>query len=166
MGRSDMVRMAIRLALVLAVAGPFAACGMFDDEEPLSGERIRIRDQIGRMDAGPTGQGDPIPEAILNESWTQTNGRASHASGHLAGPAAPTLAWNASVGSGGGSGARITGAPVVSGTRIFTLDAESRLAAFDAGTGAPAWRTSLAPAGESGSFGGGIATDGRFVYAT
>ena len=163
-----MVRMAIRLALVLAVAGPFAACGMFDEEERLSGERISIRDQVGRVDAGETGQGDPIPEAILNESWTQTNGRASHASGHLAGPAAPTLAWSADIGSGGGSSARITGAPVVSGSRIYTLDAESRLAAFDAGTGTPAWRTSLAPEGESGrdGFGGGIATDGQFVYAT
>ena len=44
-----MIRQAIRLALVLAMAGTLAACGMFDEEEPLSGERIRVRDQIGTL---------------------------------------------------------------------------------------------------------------------
>ncbi|HET7409973.1 MAG TPA: PQQ-binding-like beta-propeller repeat protein [Paracoccaceae bacterium] len=162
------MRQAIRLALVLAIAGPFAACGMFDEEERLSGERIHIRDQVGRADAGQTGQAEPLPDAVLNQDWTQTNGRATHASGHLAGPAAPTLAWRADIGAGGGSDARITGAPIVSGARVYALDAEARLGAFDAGSGAPVWRTSLAPAGEPGSdgFGGGLATDGRFVYAT
>src|SRR5690606_32001273 len=110
------------------------------------------------------GPADPLPDAILNREWTQTNGQSTHASGHLAGPAAPALAWQTDI----GSGARITGAPIVAGSRVYAMDAASRLGAFDTGSGAVAWRTSLAPAGEPGSdgFGGGLATDGRLIYAT
>lgn len=164
----NIVKKAIRLAIVLAVAAPFAACGLFDNEEPLSGERIRIRDQMQHPEAERMTSGEPIPEATANAEWTQTNGDATHASGHLAGPSSPSLAWRADAGSGGGSGARITGAPIVVGGKVFTLDAAAQLTAFDAGSGARAWRTSLAPKGESGSdgFGGGLASDGSMIYAT
>ena len=164
-----MKKSAIRAVLALAMTASVAACGLMgDDEETLSGERIHIRDQIGRSDVGYTGTAGPLPGPVVNEDWTQTNGRASHASGHLAGPSAPTPAWRADAGSGGGSGARLTGAPIVTGGRVYTLDAASQLGAFDAGSGASVWRTSLAPGGEvgGGGFGGGLASDGRFIYAT
>lgn len=160
---------AIRAVLALALTGAVAACGMLgDDEERLSGERIHIRDQTGRSELGDAGTAGPLPGPIVNEDWTQTNNRSSHASGHLAGPTAPSLAWRADAGSGGGSDARITGAPIVTGGRVYTLDAAARLGAFDAGSGASVWRTSLAPGSEGGGggFGGGLASDGRFVYAT
>lgn len=162
------MKKAIRLAIVLAIAAPFAACGLFDKEEPLSGERIHIRDQMQRPEAQQMASGEPIPEASENTEWTQTNGDATHASGHLAGPSSPSLAWRADAGSGGGSGARITGAPIIVGGRVFTLDASAQLTAFDAGSGSRSWRTSLAPSGERGSdgFGGGLASDGKNIYAT
>ena len=161
---------AVRLALALAITGAIAGCGVFgEDEERLSGERIRIRGQpAGSTEAGATGAAGPLPEPAVNQEWTQTNGRSSHASGHLAGPAAPALAWQADAGAAAGSGARITGAPIVANGRVYTLDAEAQLSAFDAASGAPVWRTSLAPGNEPGrqGFGGGLATDGQFVFAT
>lgn len=158
-----------RLAVALAVTGTLASCGLFDDDgERLSGERVRIRDQVGAAEAAVTGAGGALPEPAANAEWTQTNGRASHASGHLAGPATPTLAWRADAGSGGGSGARITGAPIVVGGRVYTLDADARLTSFDAGSGKSIWRTSLAPGNEPGDqgFGGGLAAEGDMVFAT
>ncbi len=162
------MRQAAALAMTVAMAAGIAGCGLFSsDKEKLSGERIHIRDQIARSEAGYVGTAEPLPGPTANQDWTQTNGRSSHASGHLAGPSAPTLAWRADAGSGGGS-ARITGAPIVTGGRVYTLDAYARLSAFDAGSGSPSWRTSLAPDNEAGSegFGGGLASDGQFIYAT
>jgi outer membrane protein assembly factor BamB len=161
-----------RLALALALAAPMAGCGVldwFDDEDPpLTGERIRIREGRGPADAAAAVAAQPLPPPSPNSEWTQTNGRASHASGHLAGPATPVLAWTADAGEGAGDDARITGAPIVAGGRVYALDAEAQLSAFDAGSGSVAWRTDLSPAGEDGDegFGGGLATDGQRVYAT
>lgn len=158
------------LGVALALSAPLAGCGIFDwfdDEERLSGERVRIRDQLGTERTASTAA-QPLPPPATNAEWTQTNAQASHASGHLAGPASPTLAWRADAGEGAGGGTAITGAPIVAGGRVFTLDAAARLSAFDAGSGSAAWRTDLSPAGEDGDegFGGGLATDGRLVYAT
>src|SRR5690625_1605608 len=125
--KGDHVKKATRLAIVLAIAAPIAGCGLFDKEVPLEGERIRIRDQMQQADTRQNAAGEPIPEATANAEWTQTNGGATHASGHLAGPSSPSLAWRANAGSGGGSGARITSAPIVVGSRVFTLDAAAQL---------------------------------------
>lgn len=157
-------------ALALVAAGLLSGCGVYDsffgEDERLGGERVRIREQLADRTPGFGGTVSPIPEAIANADWTQTNAQASHASGHLAAPAAPSLAWRADIGSGGE--ARLTGAPIVVGGRVYTLDADASLVAFDARTGSAVWRRSLAPAGEPGrqGFGGGLASDGTAVYAT
>ena len=166
MGRLTGIR-TIGLGLVMAVV--LTGCGLFgDDEEPLPGERIRIRDQQSRGGLQFAGTAPPIPAAQQNAEWTQTNGRSSHASGHLAGPATLREAWRADAGSSGSEDAQITATPVVAGGRVFTLDAASQLSAFDAGSGAVAWRTDLAPEGEDGEdgFGGGLAADGGMIFAT
>lgn len=52
-----MTRRAIRLMLVLAMAGTIAACGVFsDDEEPLEGKRIPVRDLLNQNNAMPAAQ--------------------------------------------------------------------------------------------------------------
>ena len=158
------------LSLALAALAALGGCGAldwFDDDERLSGERVPIRDQSG-ADATAAAAAQPLPPPGPNADWTQTNATASHASGHLAGPSAPVLAWTADAGEGAGGSAAITGAPIVAGGRVYTLDAAAQLGVFDAGSGSAGWRTDLSPAGEDGDegFGGGLATDGRLVYAT
>ncbi|MFK7943650.1 MAG: PQQ-binding-like beta-propeller repeat protein [Paracoccaceae bacterium] len=142
-----------------------SGCSLFDDDERLEGERIKLRDQQ-RAGQTFTGTAPALPQARRNAEWTQTNGLSSHASGHLEGPTSLTVAWRADVGSGGGDG--ITSTPIIAGGRVFALDAESQLSAFDAGSGSVAWRTDLAPEGEDGGdgFGGGLSTEGGTVFAT
>jgi outer membrane protein assembly factor BamB len=157
--------------LAFALAASLGACGItdwFDDEEVLTGERIHVRNQLAGFEAERVGTAEPLPPPTANSEWTQTNARASHATGHLAGPAAPARAWTADAGEGASGAAAITSAPIVVGGRVYTLDAAAQLSAFDAGSGSLAWRTDLSPEGEDGDegFGGGLATDGQFVYAT
>lgn len=152
----------------LVLAGLLAGCGYFDDEERLEGERIRIRDaRTSAVDAARA-QAEPIPQAVRNAEWTQTNGRSNHASGHLRAPSSLSLAWRADGGSGGETASSITSTPVISGGRVFVLDAEAQVSAFSTQGGSVAWRTSLTPEGEDGEdgFGGGLAIEGDTVFAT
>lgn len=158
-----MTRRMIRPLAVVAVMGAtLGGCGFFDDEEKLEGERVRIRDT--RTEATARAPAAPLPAPQSNRDWTQTNGRADHASGHLAGPASARLAWRADAGAGG----PLTGAPIVVGGRVLTLDGEATVSSFDAGSGGLGWRTDLTPEGEDGEegFGGGLAADGNLIFAT
>jgi len=153
----------------LALLIPLSGCGWFDDEERLQGERIRIRDARGTGDTLiGTVPGRPMPPPAVNRDWTQTNGLANHAAGHLAAGRDLTEAWRADAGAGADSDGTITSAPIVAGGRVFTLDAESQVSAFDASTGSVIWRTELTPEGEDGEdgFGGGLAAEGGTVFAT
>lgn len=155
-----------KLGTLLAALSLLAGCGIFDDEEILEGERIRIRNQQAQAGQDFTGDVLPLAEARENTVWSQTNGVASHAAGHLLGPSSPTLAWRADAGSGNEDG--ITSSPVIVDGRIFVLDAEGQVSAFDAGSGSVIWRTSLVPEGEDGAdgFGGGLASLRGLVFAT
>ena len=152
------------LVAALALAGLLSGCSLFDDEEKLEGDRIRIREARTAEQNVPTEAAAALPAPQTNGDWTQTNGGPTHASGHLAGPSAPTLAWSADVGTGG----LITSAPIVVGGRVFAMDAGAHVTAFDAGSGSQAWRTDLAPEGEDGEdgFGGGLAADAGRIFAT
>lgn len=151
----------------LAMAGLLVGCGLFDDEDRLEGDRVKIRD--ARANSGnQTVAPGPIPAAIRLENWTQTNGQANHASGHLQGPTSLSLAWRADVGSGDDSDGTITSAPIVLGGRVFAMDSRAQLSAFDAQSGSTIWRTELTPEGEDDEdgFGGGLAAEGSTIFAT
>ncbi len=155
------------LALGFAVLAVMSGCGIFDDDEILEGERISLRaDPAG---AAPTvAEEAPLPEAVTNVDWTQTNGTPTHNLGHLTGPVTLSQAWSENAGTGNSRNGAITSAPIVVDGTVFTLDAEASLSAFDASTGTRRWSTSLVPEGERGQegFGGGLAADGGNIYAT
>lgn len=160
-----MIRRLIRPFLaVLVLAGPLSGCGFFDDDEKLEGDRIRLREGRTADQNRPSEPAGALPAPQSNSDWTQTNGHPTHASGHLAGPSAPSLVWSADVGTGG----QITSAPIVVGGRIFAMDAGAHVAAFETGSGSQVWRTDLSPEGEDGEdgFGGGLAADGGRIFAT
>jgi len=155
---------------ILAMILPLAACGIFEDEDRLEGERIPVR----RAQAEAEGPGVsletvPLPPAQAISAWTQVNGNAAHNSGHLAGPSGLTEAWSRSAGTGTSDDSELTAAPIVAGGTVYTLDAAARVSAFDTGSGALRWRTSLVPNeeedGEEG-FGGGLALAGDRLYVT
>ncbi len=155
--------------LGLALVGVLSACSVFDDEERLSGERIRLRDQQkAEGETGTFAPATPIPAQVQNADWTQTNGRASHASGHLAAPSSLGLAWRIDAGSGTSDDSAITSAPIVVGGRVYVMDASARVRAYEASGGAAVWTADLAPEGEDGDegFGGGLAAEGGQIFAT
>jgi outer membrane protein assembly factor BamB len=71
---------------------------------------------------------------------------------HLEASGPLSVAWQQDAGKGSDSSSRLTAAPVVANGRVYVLDAESHVFAYDAKSGAPAWDKELAPNGGEGNF--------------
>lgn len=163
--RAALLPRAALLALLGLAGWSLAGCGLFDDEETLEGERIRIRPDAS-ITAETAPDVRPLPPAETNAAWTQSGGNARHNLGHLAGPASLSRVWTADAGEGAGDAA-MTSRPIIADGTVYTLDARATVSAFDAGSGARRWQTSLAREGERGreGYGGGLAAEGGRLYA-
>jgi outer membrane protein assembly factor BamB len=108
-----------------------------------------------------------LPPGQINADWAQPGGNASKAIGHVALGDGLSRAWTASI-QGGSNRARLGASPVVSGGKLFAVDTEGQVVAFDAKSGARLWRTSLEikKDGRPAAFGGGASAEGDMVYAT
>jgi len=141
------------------------------DKKSLPGERQSVLAE-GRSLADATIPARvTVPPPIDLAEWPQPGGTAAHEGGHLAlsradGPGGYNRAWTASIGDSTGYRRRITAQPVVAGGRVFTMDADGVVAAFDAASGRNFWRTTTEPKDDrSTNVGGGITTAGDSVYA-
>jgi outer membrane protein assembly factor BamB len=157
---------------VLFLSAALAGCSWFekDKKAKLPGERIPVllldRDlepdpQIADLDVIL-----PPPEA--NESWPQPGGYPNHAMQHLAIADMPARAWSVGIGEGSSGQVRLTAQPVVADGRVYTLDTDGEVRAFDANNGNRIWSAEVVPEDEDdGVIGGGVSYDGgRLFVAT
>lgn len=161
---------------LLALVVLLAAC---EKEVILQGERFEVRAPL--EDSIPT-EANPSPQAVAlrpenqsvaislpaaqaNADWPQRGGNARHASGHGVLSAAPQRVFSVNVGIGNSRGNRVAAAPVVSGGRVFTMDARSTVSAVST-SGALQWSTDLTAAFDRGGqvSGGGLAASGNRLY--
>jgi outer membrane protein assembly factor BamB len=187
---------ALSLALLVAASGcssgPVKAVGGIfsggDDkkkegEAPAEENRISILTVDQKIEADPRFAGQPIEvaPAYKNVSWTQPGGEADHTLHHLSASLTFERAWTADIGKASGKRARITAPPVIAEGKLYVLDAEAKVTAFDSATGATLWERELAPEldekkrlrdfmvrtkpSELG-FGGGVAFDDNKVFVT
>ena len=164
-----MLRCAVRSGLIAAVLSALlAGCGG-DKKVPLPGERHAV--MVFDRDAAP----DPriadlsvvLPKSYANVAWTQAAGAPSHAMHHLDLGATPKEAWSASIGAGSSSKRALMTAPVVAEGRVFTMDSEFEVRAFNAKTGEELWSFSpKVPDEDEEAFGGGIAYDNGRIFVT
>ena len=150
------------------------ACGA-GREEILQGPRVDLRD--GSPLAAATATETPqnraesisLGQQVSRDSWTMTGAGRTHASGHNAFTSgAPSLVWTADIGKGKTRKTRLTVDPVAAQGLVVAMDAEARLTAVSASSGATAWSVDLTPAGEKPGkvFGGALAISGSVLYAT
>jgi len=166
-GRS--LRAATAPALVALL---LSGCGLFGEAEvKLEGARTPVRAAVPERVIAPERAGEiaSLGAPLANADWPQGGVVSTRAPGHLAGPQGVREAWRADVGAGSGGASRITASPVVAEGRVYTLDAESGVAAVDAASGRVLWRAKVTPEGEGDrdGFGGGLAfIDGRLIATT
>ncbi|MEO1252454.1 MAG: PQQ-binding-like beta-propeller repeat protein [Pseudomonadota bacterium] len=181
---------ALLLAAMLAGCGSNPITNLFDgdddeeegDEAPAEDDRISILALEEQIQADPRYANVivDVPPSYVNVSWPQPGGEADHTLHHIAATLTLEKKWKVDVGAAG-ERAKLTSPPIVVADRVFVIDAETRLTAFDAETGEVLWRRELAPEikerfrirelfrgptpAEIG-FGGGVAFDQGKVFVT
>ncbi|CAH2601536.1 Outer membrane protein assembly factor BamB [Rhodovastum atsumiense] len=163
-------RLPRRAALLMSV-GLLGGCSMFDDlfsdtKPKLPGERISVMNPRRGLEIDPRAGQVTLPPPLANADWPQAGGTPAHAMGHLQAGERLATAWRAGIGEGGGYRRKITAQPVIAAGRVFTMDSDAVVTAYDAGSGRQLWRLETQPAEDrSTNIGGGIGVDGDTLYA-
>jgi outer membrane protein assembly factor BamB len=161
-------RMPIAVMALTALAG----CGVFKGggrKTPTVGERVPIlvSESDAKLDPAIAGLQVLLPNPEANTDWAQSGGNANKSMGHPALGSSVSRAWSATI-SSGSSRTRLASTPVISGGKLYAVDIDAMLHAFDAASGASLWTVPIAKGSENRSarFGGGASVDGGRVYAT
>jgi outer membrane protein assembly factor BamB len=159
---------------VIALAALAASgCGIFKKgapKTPVLGERVAVLTTEQDVVVDPATADLPLslPDAVVNTEWSQSGGNSSKSMGQLGLGQSLGEAWAVSIGEGASVRARLAAAPVVADGKVFTIDTQATVRAFDAQSGASVWATQFGTEkGNNASlFGGGVAYDGGRIYAT
>ena len=190
-------RFAFCTAAVMSLAGCDALSAVGDltngwfssaHKSNIKGERISIMasDESLKPDPELAKTRVVLPRPYRNAAWPQAGGYPANAMYHLEASGPLAISWQQQAGKGSDSDSRLTAAPIVAEGRVYVLDAEVHLFAFDARTGAQVWDKPLAPYAENSfwnatsfgligkntsidptkGFGGGIAFDAGKLFVT
>ena len=108
-----------------------------------------------------------LPPAQVNADWSMASATASKSYGHLALAENPSRLWTATI-PGASNRVRFGAAPVIGDGKLFVVDTEGTVNAFDANTGSKVWshRIEVDKSSRNSAFGGGVSYSGGRVYAT
>ena len=155
-------------ALMLALTG----CQAFKSrpKTPTTGQRIAVLDFETKAKPEPELKNVAVvlPPPVVNVDWPQPGGSAAKNGGHLALPDTLTVAWRAKIGKGSTGQRRLNAAPVVAAGRVYTIDTDGEVAAFDIATGRRAWAQKITLKKKANlAFGGGVGfADGKLYAST
>lgn len=160
-------------ALLLAATAMVAGCNPFKKDKkvtPTVGDRIAVLvgENAIEVDLDTAAAPFALPAATANEDWAQSGGNATKSMGHLELGQALGVAWTVQIGEGSGSKSRLVSGPVVGGGRVYTIDTQGTVRAFDVRNGGEVWRASFGEVGKDRAavYGGGVAFENGRVYAT
>src|SRR6476661_9334672 len=135
MTKSTSFRAGLMIAAALAAGG----CSLLKKggpKTPVLGERIPVLTTEGDVAVDPATAAIPmtLPAPVANTEWGQSGGNPSKSMGHLALGNALSRLFTVQAGRGSSLTARLGSAPVVAGSRVFTIDTLGTVRAFDANT--------------------------------
>lgn len=154
------------LAIGLVMGITIACSG--DDKPPLPGKRIAVLIGNNEVEPDPSLVNEPVmlPAPHANNGWPQAGGFVDHANYHLALGESPKKIWSVSIGSISPKQGHFI-QPVVADGKVFAMDNDYVISAFDGQTGKRLWRTAIdVPSDDDDVVGGGIAFDNGRIYVT
>ena len=162
----------VRVAAALGALALVSGCGIFKGgkpKTPVLGERVPILMSENDIvaDRSLAGVDVLVPEAAVNEAWTQPGGNAAKSMGHLALGQNLSRAWSKSVAKPSNR-ERLAASPVISGNKLFVIDTDGVVHAMAADTGASLWNADTAKeeGNKAARFGGGVSVEGDRVFAS
>jgi outer membrane protein assembly factor BamB len=192
--KPNSLRVILCLTCVLTLTGCDTLSGVSDTmsgwfssskKSKLKGERISVMamDTSLKPDPDLAKTSVVLPPPYVNKEWPEPGGYAANAMYHLEAGGPLRQVWQTDTGKGSDDDSRLTAPPVVADGRIFVLDAQAHVFAFDARDGKPLWDKSLAPEGPddftffgllgpdmsidpSKGFGGGAAFDSGKLFVS
>lgn len=160
-------------AALIGMVAALGACSLFHEKEEykLPGERISIMElqQSLEPDAQDLNAGEiAIPSTWKNAFWPQAGGYPNHAMQNLALHDGPlSKVWSADIGDGSSSELPLNAQPIVVDGRVYTLDTDSSLRAFDAANGKLQWKIDVASETEDDRvISGGIGYGEKRLFVT
>ncbi|MCB1838742.1 MAG: PQQ-binding-like beta-propeller repeat protein [Rhodospirillales bacterium] len=157
------------VSMTLLMAGCSKVTSVFDsdaDKPKLEGERISVLELQKTLE--PEGEKHELlaPDPWNNAFWPQAGGYPNHSMQNPALGKEPGRAWKTSIGSGSGS-LPLTAQPVIAEGRVYTLDTDSSLRAFDIQSGKKLWETSVENDEEDEDvLSGGVSYSDGFLFVT
>lgn len=154
------------------LSGCSLGSGLFkkQEEAPIEGERISVLElQKSLVADTPLAAGEvfQIPPAWNNIAWPQAGGYPNHTMHNLALSEEIKLRWKTKIGKGSSDELPLTAQPIVAAGKIFTLDSQSRLTAFNVASGKKLWSQKLQKKKEDDAvISGGIAFAHKRLYVT
>lgn len=161
-----------RIALVTASLLVLSGCGNWwggAAEKPLEGERIDVLRGGSNLktDRRISDLDVLLPRPEVNQDWPQAGGYPNHAMHHLAASGPLAQVWSTDIGEGTNDEAQLLAEPIVSGDRLYTIDTEAVVSAFNVKTGDRVWQVELSKDDEDeGILGGGLAFEDGRIFAT
>jgi outer membrane protein assembly factor BamB len=166
-------RFALPLAVLAVLAAALAGCDSVrnvfsgSSEPPLPGKRISVLnlEHILRPDPKLAALEIRVPRPFDNADWPDAGGFPDHAMYHLALGDKLDQVWRADAGEGKSRYGRVVAQPVIANGRVFTLDSEDVVSAFNVKSGDRLWRFDPQPKdADATAYGGGIAAAGDRIY--
>ena len=156
--------------LLLSLSGCHSLFGNdTESEEKSEGKRVSVL-EIARkptIDSALVDFKFMLPQAVANKDWAQAGGNKEHNVAHAALAAAPQEIWRSGIGHGSSGYFKLLARPVVSGGKVFTLDARGEVAAFKGSDGDELWRFDTTPPDrDDEAMAGGLGVSGDLVYVT
>ena len=164
----------LRIAALAIAVGGLAGCDTVtdvftsDDKTVLPGKRLSVMELGTQLEVDRELADETIilPQPYVNEEWPQPGGTPDNAMYHLAAPGPLDRVWSANAGAGSGRVAQLMAAPVIAEGKIFVLDAEATVRAFEQSSGKELWEADLVPEDEDADEGrgGGVAYDNGRIF--
>lgn len=174
------LRTAFALAAAILLGATAAGCGAVSKINPMhkeraayraaEGERIPLIAMNQKLEVSDALKGQsfyvPAPQPVT--SWPQPVGTPDQWIDNLAAAPEFKVAWTRSFGEGSNRKVYLTAPPIAADGRVYVMDADAHISAFDASTGARVWRVDMSDKTKNDreAFGGGLAFDGGRIYVT
>ncbi len=142
----------------------------FGEEETLNieGERISILQKTSSLETQNSNEEIVLPRPMDNTSWPQSGGFANNAMLHLKGNDSLSVFWKADIGKGGNKKDKLIASPVISDSKVYTIDREGLIKSFSLEDGKEIWDFKIRPTHSKNTSekAGGLAYNDGIIYLT